>query len=188
MAGALIEDFPPPPAPGARLRRARVYDTATHRHALWRWVLPPVVASPRAVLWVMLNPSVAGPVEDDPTIRKVKEYTKRWGYHVAMVGNLFDFISTDPSVLLTNPTATVPTPEGDAELTRMARCAAHIVVAWGVGAEGHEARVRQVLELLDAPVPGRPLYCLGTTKAGHPKHPGRLAYSTPTSVWSPPWR
>ncbi len=56
------------------------------------------------------------------------------------------------------------------------------VAAWGTlitqvsAGEGQVERIKRELS---------PLYCLGTTKAGHPKHPLYLAADTPLVEWSP---
>ena len=51
------------------------------------------------VLFIMLNPSTADADVDDPTIRRVVNFAKSWGYGGVFVGNLYAFRSTDPKVL-----------------------------------------------------------------------------------------
>ena len=53
----------------------------------------------KIMLFVMLNPSVADAVENDPTIRRCIGYAKREGFGMLEVVNLFAFISTDPDGL-----------------------------------------------------------------------------------------
>jgi hypothetical protein len=53
-----------------------------------------------------------------------------------------------------------------------------VVCAWGDNAK--PARASQVLTRFAAA--GVTPYCLGTTKRGAPKHPLRIAYSTPLQV------
>ena len=64
-------------------------------------------------------------------------------------------------------------PENNEWLLRSIREAERVVVAWGIHGSLHD-REREVLELLPSEV-----FCLGTTKAGKPRHPLRLAASTP---------
>lgn len=70
-----------------------------YRYSLWRiWdhSLP-------SCMFIMLNPSTADNVEDDPTIRRCIAFAKGWGYGGIWVGNLFALRSTDPDNLLRNP-------------------------------------------------------------------------------------
>lgn len=117
----------------------------------------------RVVCFVMLNPSTADAQMDDPTIRRCMGFARLWGFGALSVRNLFALRATDPKKL---QAADDPTGghRGDIEL----RCAgtAHVVVAaWG--AKVPFGRDREALEMLR----GAALYCLGTTKQGHPRHP-----------------
>lgn len=117
----------------------------------------------RVVCFIMLNPSTADGTVDDPTIRRCVAFAKSWGYSILSVRNLFPYRATDPKELKTalNPTGGE---HGDMEI-QMAGYAHTIVCAWGVNAP--KQREDQVLKILE----GKPLYCLGVTKGGQPKHP-----------------
>src|SRR5690554_6900188 len=74
-------------------------DQATYRYTLTRsdygdapWLS---MHEPR-LLWIMLNPSTADETADDPTIRRVKAFTRRLGYSGLTVVNLYAMRSTDP--------------------------------------------------------------------------------------------
>src|SRR5581483_277759 len=54
----------------------------------------------KTVCAVMLNPSVADAIMDDPTIRRLRGFVQAWGYSVLEVRNLFAFRATDPNALL----------------------------------------------------------------------------------------
>jgi len=116
----------------------------------------------KTLCWVMLNPSTADGLEDDPTIRRCMAFTRGWGYSVLTVRNLFALRAIDPAELrhADDPIG----PDGDAELLA-ARAADLVIVAWGASVPF--CRDRRALELLA----GVPLYCLGPTKAGQPRHP-----------------
>ncbi len=118
----------------------------------------------KGVCFVMLNPSTADAMIDDPTIRRCIGYARRWGYSVLSVRNLFAYRATDPASL-----RGVADPEGgergDMEL-QAARSADLVVCAWGAGGP-YRKRDRRALELLA----GTPLYCLKVTKNGDPQHP-----------------
>lgn len=128
------------------------------------------------VLWVMLNPSTADEYKNDNTLRRITRFSQREGFGALEVVNLYALVSTDPAGLwrAEDPTG----PENDAAIALAAQQARGVIVAWGAGAP-HPERIRTVLAILDANCPfARPLKCLGTTKDGSPRHPGRLAAST----------
>lgn len=116
----------------------------------------------QVVAFLMLNPSTADALQDDPTIRRCLAFTRAWGYSILSVRNLFALRATDPKELLTaeDPIG----PQNDAELLAL-RTAHLVIAAWG--AKVPFGRDRKVLELLA----GVPLFCLGTTKDGSPRHP-----------------
>src|ERR1035438_9318557 len=53
----------------------------------------------KTVCWIMLNPSTADAVTDDPTVRKVIGFSQCWGFSKAVVVNLIPTIATDPREL-----------------------------------------------------------------------------------------
>ena len=121
----------------------------------------------QTVCFVMLNPSTADATQDDPTIRRCMAFAQHWGYNACEVRNLFAYRATRPRLLeqVTNPSGD---PAGmDAVLASLA--ADTVVLAWG--ARVPFARDTQILALLRAQSPTKPLYCLGLTQAGHPRHP-----------------
>jgi ribonuclease HII len=133
------------------------------------------------VTFVMLNPSTADGVTDDPTIRKCVGFAKRWGYAGIEVVNLYALRSTDPDALLshiTHPQYQVDDTRNDAAIITSTTSAGVVVCAWG----GHKAaqkhgRIARVLHLLDRAAIN-PM-CLGLTKlTSQPRHPLMLAYKT----------
>lgn len=117
----------------------------------------------RVVCFVMLNPSTADDLHDDPTIRRCIRFAKAWGYSVLSVRNLFPYRATDPKEL---KAAGYPTggEKGDLELM-VARTADLLVCAWGVNAPAE--REAKAMELFG----NTPMFCLGTTRDGKPRHP-----------------
>lgn len=119
------------------------------------------------VVFVMLNPSVADALVDDPTIRRCIGFARAWGYGAISVVNLYALRSTDPKGLwvVDDPVG----PANDGWLTSFATGAeemdAPIVAAWGANARPD--RVAAVRKL-----PGmHRLSALGLTKGGQPRHP-----------------
>ncbi len=149
------------------IRTAELSDDGVYRYALERrWQAELGLQSELAVLFVMLNPSTADESADDPTVRRCVSFASSWGYTGVQVGNLFAFRATDPGRL---KVATDPIgPENDAWIVRQAQSAALIVAAWGTHGD-YLDRGSAVLALLRAT--GRPVYCLGVTRSGQPRHP-----------------
>lgn len=145
-------------------RDAYVSPCRTYRYRLRRWWNQ----NPEQwALWIMLNPSTADAAQDDPTIRRCISFTKDWGLDGLMVGNLYALRSSDPSALENHPSPIGP--ENGFHLREMAKAAAIVICGWGVVGsvnkvgQIHVARLLHELEM--------PAHCLGTTKAGHPRHP-----------------
>lgn len=83
------------PETQAEEKGAIISKNGTYRYQLYRiWD-----RSKPLVLWVMLNPSKADGGVDDNTIKKLRRFTKAWGYGGFYVGNIFAYRSTDPKEL-----------------------------------------------------------------------------------------
>lgn len=129
----------------------------------------------QVVCFLMLNPSTADATIDDPTIRRCMRFAQEWGYSTLSVRNLFAYRATDPQQLLTTPDP-IGKARGDVEL--VAGLTAHkVVAAWGAAVPLR--RDRQVLALFRQTRPDVTLWCLGTTKAGMPRHPLYVKASQP---------
>ncbi len=136
----------------------------------------------RIVTWVMLNPSTADAEQDDPTIRKVKGFSLRWGYDIAHVVNLYAWRSTDPRALLEVAKAGGSGPIGpdnDRHILAAVDKAELVVLGWGAHADAR--RVRDVLRLL-TPHAAK-LRCLSVTRNKNPGHPLMLPYKLPLVPW-----
>jgi len=119
------------------------------------------------VCFVMLNPSTADGMQDDPTIRRCIGFARSWGYDTLSVRNLFPWRATDPQELFHAETVTGGY-RGDLELIT-ALTADMVVIAWGASVPF--ARDAEAIKLFNDHCPGVNLYCLGVTKHGHPRHP-----------------
>jgi hypothetical protein len=123
------------------------------------------------VVFVMLNPSTATQVQDDPTIRRCVAFAQAWGFAWLKVGNLYALRATDPRDLFAaeDPVG----PENDRWLARLARSATEVIVAWGASPHPQPSRARHVLELVESHAGA--VRCLGQTQGLHPRHPCRLS-------------
>lgn len=122
-------------------------------------------------LFIMLNPSTADAINDDPTIKRCISFAKQWEFREMMVTNIFALRATYPKDLKAHESPIGP--ENDRYLVEAVRKADRIVAAWGVHGS-FMGRSVQVLEMLK----GKDVRCLGTTKDGQPRHPLMVAYAT----------
>lgn len=116
------------------------------------------------VVFIMLNPSTADEVQNDPTIRRCIGFAKSWGYGSLAVLNIFAFRSTDPKQLYecANPEGA----DNDDHIHRAMYDAAIAVCAWGT----HGAHKNRGLKVMDL-IPPNKRRCLKITQDGHPSHP-----------------
>lgn len=135
----------------------------------------------KRALFVMLNPSTATEVQNDPTVERCERRARTLGFGSFRVTNIFAWRDTDPRNM-----RAAPEPIGlhnDATLLDGAAWADQIITAWGAHGE-HLDRGRTVEKLLrDTQLP---LFHLGLTKAGHPKHPLYIAYTEQPRPWANP--
>jgi hypothetical protein len=134
----------------------------------------------------MLNPSTAGPTENDPTIRKCIGFAMRWGYGGIVVVNLFAFRATKPKELYAawQNHQDIVGPGNSAAIMGAYAGASGILVAWGACSSRRPtgACIEQVLDLAKRAQPA--LYCIGETKDGDPLHPLMAAYTdAPQVLW-----
>lgn len=131
----------------------------------------------RPCLFIMLNPSTADEVNDDPTIRRCINFAKTWGYGKLIVCNLFAIRATKPDVILktNNPTG----PGNDAAIQGAIQYVVDnngiVVCAWGAFGEykNQGARVLQMIKNANAPA-----FFLAKTKTNQPSHPLYLKADT----------
>lgn len=154
----------------------------------YRYALGRDVGDGPCLGWVMLNPSTADAVLNDQTIRQVMYFTRQAGYGSAWVANLFALRSPSPDILrkCAGEPAYAIGPDNDLWLRAMLRNVPEVVLAWGAHASMPWARDRRdgVLAMVtEYPVT---VSCLGLTGTGEPRHPCRLAGSTPLAAFALP--
>lgn len=144
-----------------------------YRYALWRkWEI-----GGDNLLFIGLNPSTANDVRDDPTIRRMINFAKGWGFSGLFVGNLFSIVSADPLVLHFATSVEFPDGPNDVAIKRMRELCTLVIVGWGVYAK--KVSIKRPAAVLD--LVGEPIYCLKTTKVGEPSHPLYLPANTKLS-------
>ena len=135
----------------------------------------------KRVLFVMLNPSKATEVQNDPTVERCERRARALGFGAFQVTNIFAWRDTDPFKMrkATDPIG----PENDAAILAGVAWADQVIAAWGTHG-AHLDRGPQMAEILHAT--GKPISTLGLSKHGHPKHPLYISYSQQPIIWPAP--
>lgn len=135
-----------------------------------------------SAVWIMLNPSTADGMRDDPTIRRCIRFGLLWGFGGIEVVNLFPWRATDPRDLI------AARERGEDISTRRRRdCHVRRATRYGkvrpIAAWGAHALAREEWPT----IPGaKNMLCLGTTKSGAPRHPLYVPYAEKLRPWVPP--
>ena len=131
--------------------------------------------------FVMLNPSTATEEQNDPTVERCERRARALGFGAFRVTNIFAWRDTDPKAMRAaqDPIG----PANDAAILEGCDWADQIIAAWGSHGDhlNHGAHVASLLRAT-----GKPVYALGLTKAGHPKHPLYIAYTQQPELWDIP--
>ncbi len=142
-----------------------------YRYLLWRaWG-----DSGRFVLFILLNPSTADQDTNDPTVERCERRARGLGFDGLLIANLFALRTTDPDRLREVPAPMGP--QNDAAISVAQRLAGQTICGWGANGCWRE-RGQALRERLQ-----RPLYHLGLTRDGQPRHPLYLPYSVQPRVW-----
>jgi hypothetical protein len=133
-------------------------------------------------LFVLMNPSMADPDSDDPTVAKCCRFAKTWGYGGVVVANTFAYRCTDQARLI--EIADPIGPENDKRIIGMAKKAAIVVFAYGKPKHKQlRSRGAAVARLLIEKAHITP-HILSLGKDGTPKHPLYLKETLKPAVWS----
>lgn len=138
----------------------------------YRWAKGPLL------VWFMLNPSTANEGKSDPTITRCINFSKANGYGGLIVVNSEPLVSTDSKGIrgVLSPTADL---YNRRFIRQVARRHTTVVAAWGGFCKRSAVSMRK--ELRDFGFTH--VLCLGTTKAGQPKHPLYLNSKTELRPW-----
>ena len=110
------------------------------------------------LLYIMLNPSIADDKRDDPTIKRLIFFTKKFRYGGFYVANLFTQITPYPKELNMD---NLSKKNNFKIINDLIKKSDSIVYAWG----NLVSEPRDLLEIIDSPL------CFGKNLNGTPKHP-----------------
>jgi len=173
-------------------RTARLSPCGTYRWVLTRtW-------DDRPLLVCMFNPSWANGSVDDQTITLLCHIASHNGYGGLVVVNAIPLRSPKPAdaIAMTNWDKTQDWHARDrlhqnvGIIVKEVERAGAVLLAWGALGERCSDWMDNVREEIECALPdGAPLYCLGKTAGGHPKHPmARGKHKVPKDAALLPWR
>jgi hypothetical protein len=149
----------------------------------YRYRLSRTWGTNQRVMFVMMNPSTADPLVDDPTVAKCRRFAVKWGYGSMYVGNSFAYRATDQGRLaqVEDPIG----PDNDEHLLEMASDSAQVVFAYGQPKHRQlKERGLAVVRLLQLRACTRP-YVLRLSINGTPCHPLYLPETLEPVLWEP---
>jgi hypothetical protein len=126
----------------------------------------------------MLNPSTATEYQNDPTVERCERRARTLGFGSFTVLNIFAWRATDPREM--RAAADPVGPANDAAILGAVPAADRVICAWGTHG-AHLGRGPAVERLLRGA--GAPLWHLGLSKDGHPKHPLYIGYAVQPVLW-----
>lgn len=131
-----------------------------------------------ACMFLMLNPSTADEVDNDPTVERCERRARQMGYGGLVVGNIFAFRSTDPAGLYGEQDPIGP--GNDVAILCAAEEAGIVICGWGGhGAlHGRGEAVRRMLHKACIKT-----HYLELNGDGTPRHPLYVAYARKPTPW-----
>ncbi len=144
------------------------YIDGAFRYHLWR----SEGAGARSLCLILLNPSIADAMIDDPTIRKGWGFARGTGFNSIDVLNAYAYRATDPKDL---KRAGYPVGvDNDATIKHvLSRYVDRVIVGWGNHIQ--RARGEEIIRLIESC--GHTPEALHVTNKGEPGHPLYLPYS-----------
>jgi hypothetical protein len=157
---------------GDPLRGAVFSECRTYRYRLWEiWDRTKPI-----VLYVMLNPSTADEVKNDPTVERCARRARQLGAGGFRIANIFALRSTDPDALYSHSS---PVDEhhgktNDVHIRVAAKASNLVICGWG---EHGAFNGRGATVLHNLRMEGIKPHALRMNKSGQPGHPLYIPYS-----------
>lgn len=150
----------------------------TYRYVLTHRMDDLFCAHQTAAVWICLNPSTADEQVLDPTLRRIRGFTSKWGFAAFSIINLFAFRDSEPVNM--KRAADPIGPENDEWILRVTADAGLIVAGWGRDGAfmGRADAVRKLLK-------GK-LHFLRLNDDGSPQHPLYLPADLTPQPYDPP--
>lgn len=168
-------------------RRALFSRDGVHRLRLDRTIHIEGPYMPRRVVFIGVNPSVAGDENDDPTVRKLAGFCQRWRYSDFTVVNVFSRVATRVKDLAA-PRLVALSPRAREHMIQALTEADLIIPMWGSRhklPKALHADLDWTAALLRDQYRSK-VEVFGITASGDPVHPLMLSYTTPLRPWGSP--
>lgn len=133
-------------------------------------------ASLKSITYLMLNPSTADEMVNDPTIARCQRRAFEYGYGQMIISNLFPYRMTLSSQLDTVENLLGDSDVADRSIIEAVEQSSITVCGWG----SHHlsaARAKHVFKLLNERALSSKLHALQINQDGSPKHPLYVAYA-----------
>ena len=131
---------------------------------------------------VLLNPSTADEIKDDPTVAKSRRHAAGWGYGEVIILNAFAYRATDPKNMKAQPDPIGPKNDQVIQETCAAVVAlgGRIVCGWGNHGQhlGRSDALRALLSPFET-------WAFKVSKTGEPSHPLYLSMATQLVPYPP---
>jgi hypothetical protein len=136
----------------------------------------------KTLTFIMLNPSTANEIDNDPTITRCIKYACKWGFDRLFVVNLYAYRATDPRELAMLKLFPPVGPKNDSFINYAFVNSEQIVAAWGGNLlkDGPD-RVKRIIEL--AARARKQIFCLKVNQDGNPAHPLYLKGDLKPIIW-----
>ena len=147
----------------------------------WRYRLAQIWdESKEPLYWLMLNPSTADELKNDPTVERCERRARMWDYGGSVVFNIFAYRATDPKDM--RAAADPVGPENNKWIRELAAMSNEVTVIGGWGEHGkHMDRGQAIRDIFKAEN-GR-LQALKINASGNPAHPLYIGYDkTPFGI------
>ena len=131
-----------------------------------------------SLLFILLNPSTATEIANDPTVSRCQTRAKMLGYASFRICNLFAYRTKSPAIMKKYPDPIGP--QNNHIINDSILWATKIICAWGSHGT-HLNRSIEIRKMIDAT--GVTVNHLGLTKNNQPKHPLYLSYSQKPVRW-----
>lgn len=133
------------------------------------------------IVFVMLNPSTATELKNDPTVERCQRRAYELNYGSFTIVNIFALRSTDPKALYSH--ADPIGGRNDELIVDACRDADKVICGWGNHGILHQ-RGAQVMQLIRR-IP-KTVFAFKITKSGQPQHPLYISYATSAVAIPPP--
>lgn len=133
----------------------------------------------KILVWWMLNPSTADETGPDPTLTRCIGFSQRHGYAGLIAVNTYPLVSTDPAGIK-GSLSVKAAHYNQLIIGKVARQYPTVVAAWGGDCKSTPQQMHSLLQHYQF----KRILCLGTTKAGQPRHPLYLSNQTEFKPWA----